>query len=1193
MATPPLDICALPLAGMNLVEAAAGTGKTRTIAALYLRTVLQTEIQVRNILVVTYTHAATRELRERVRDLLLQAVGVFQHGDAGEDALLNHLAAIHPDSELAVKRLRRAIADFDEAAIFTIHGFCQRVLAENAFEGAQPFESELLTDERQFVGEVVDDFWRRNIYPANVLWVDWLQANGVDRPETLLNGLANVTGKPYLHIAPLPEPKPPKILEDELQSCFQKLADDWSAQRDSVEKILLEDDRLNRNRYRVSSVAVWITQMDQLLKRSRPDFMALREFTRFDRFQASVISDRRSVKKGHAPPTHPFFESCDDFAECLENLEAIYQQRYRIFQRELYQYVVIELPLRKAERGALGYDDLLTRLQTALRSPHSGSLVEKLRSDYQVALIDEFQDTDPVQYDIFRKIYHGSDCPVFLVGDPKQAIYSFRGADVFTYLYARQDATKQFSLEQNWRSVPQLVHAVNLLFERRADLPAFLLDEIDFSPAQPAPKQLPELTESGLAAPALTIWPLSREDDDNKPIAKHRAGSLCVAATTTEITRLLALPAKIGEEPLHRSDIAVLVRTHSQARIVETAMREAGIASVRHSQESVYQTHEAVELERVLIAILEPNREARVRAALLTDFWGMDAASLQSFSSLELAWDARLAGFHHYHELWRTHGFMRMFREWTAVEGVYPRLLDFEDGDRRLTNLLQLAELIHGQERHCAGLNNLVTWFSEAMTRPPVRDDPSLLRLESDEDRVQIVTVHGSKGLQYPVVFLPFSWSGGLQVAGSERCIFHDISQGNAATVDFGSVDFEQHLAQACREELAENLRLFYVALTRARCRCYLAWGAVNDAATSALAWLLHRSLDVVQDDFITALQTRFRAITDPEIFDTLERLAERSEGAIQVIEPSFEPNGLTTSDAVSKRPMAAREVDRKIDQTWRLTSFSALSTGYNTELPDYDHAQQRVLYDGERPDVFTFPRGARAGTCLHQVFEELDFSSPDADHRNAVIERVLKTHGYEAKWQDVVAQLVDRVLHVPLDPHGKLRLVDIQQSQRVDEMEFYYPFAAHDPQALKSAIQASSDDAHIKSAIQQIELGSTAGFMHGFIDLVFEAAGRYYLVDYKSNFLGMNQDDYRPGLLKEVMEREQYVLQYLIYTVALHRYLKHRIPDYHYEEHFGGVYYLFLRGMDPALDNQCGVYYDRPGQALIGPLERLLGSVI
>ena len=179
----------------------------------------------------------------------------------------------------------------------------------------------------------------------------------------------------------------------------------------------------------------------------------------------------------------------------------------------------------------------------------------------------------------------------------------------------------------------------------------------------------------------------------------------------------------------------------------------------------------------------------------------------------------------------------------------------------------------------------------------------------------------------------------------------------------------------------------------------------------------------------------------------------------------------------------------------------------------------------------------------------------------------------------------------VPLDPQGKLRLVDIQQSQRVDEMEFYYPFAAHDPQALKSAIQASADNAHIKSAIQQIELGSTAGFMHGFIDLVFEAAGRYYLVDYKSNFLGMNQDDYRPGLLKEVMEREQYVLQYLIYTVALHRYLKHRIPDYHYEEHFGGVYYLFLRGMDPALDNHCGVYYDRPGQALIGPLERLLGS--
>ena len=711
---------------MNLVEAAAGTGKTRTIAALYLRTVVQTEIQVRNILVVTYTHAATRELRERVRELLLQAVGVFQHADTGEDEVLNHLAAIHPDPDLALNRLRRAIADFDEAAIFTIHGFCQRVLAENAFEGGQPFESELLTDERQIVCEVVDDFWRRNIYPAGVLWVDWLKANGVDHPETLLNGLTSITGKPYLRIASLTEPQSSKVLEHELQRCFQKLVDDWSAQRDSVEKILLEDVRLNRNRYRASSVADWIIQMDQLLKCSRPDFLALRQFTRFDRFQASVISEHGSLKKGQVPPTHPFFKSCDDFAACLENLETNYQQRYRVFQRELYQYVVSELPLRKVERGVLGYDDLLTRLQTALRSPHSDSLVEKLRSDYRVALIDEFQDTDPVQYDIFRKIYHGSDCPVFLVGDPKQAIYSFRGADVFAYLSARQDATKQFSLDQNWRSVPQLVHAVNLLFERRADLPAFLLDEIEFSPAQPAPKQLPELTETGLAAPALTIWSLSRKDDDNKPIAKHRASSLCVTATTTEIARLLALPAKIGEEPIHPSDIAVLVRTHVQARIVETAMREAGIASVRHSQESVYQTHEAVELERVLIAILEPNREARVRAALLTDFWGMDAGSLQSFSALESAWDARLADFHHYHQLWRTHGFMPMFREWTALEGVYSRLLGFEDGDRRLTNLLQLAELIHGQERHCAGLTNLVAWFSAARN-----EDLSRCELES------------------------------------------------------------------------------------------------------------------------------------------------------------------------------------------------------------------------------------------------------------------------------------------------------------------------------------------------------------------------------------------------------------------------------------------------------------------------------
>ena len=479
---------------MNLVEAAAGTGKTWAITSIYLRLLLEHHLTVANVLVVTYTRAATRELRGRIRERLRQALDAFESGLVNDDPVLQAQLENCGDHTQAAGDLRRALADFDEAAIFTIHGFCQRVLADSAFESAMPFESELLVDESEVLAEVINDFWRREIYPAGRLWVSWLQNRGVSTPDDLLDMLTNLTGRPYLKIEPLPEPARRTPLEDALQETFENVVGLWGAERATVATILETDPGLNRRSYPPRRVPEWVGQMDLLLAGGTLDFHQWKACKAFTRFQASFLGSDKALRKGATAPRHRFFHACDELAERCKGLERVYESHYATWRRNLFDYVANELPRRKAERHQLSYDDLLVNLQTALLAPGGNVLAERLRCDYAAVLLDEFQDTDPVQYEIFRSIYAGTEQPVFMVGDPKQAIYSFRGADIFAYLGARADAACKYTLDRNHRSVPGLVNAVNALFRRRQNSSAFLFDDIHFNPAV-ASAEVSELSE--------------------------------------------------------------------------------------------------------------------------------------------------------------------------------------------------------------------------------------------------------------------------------------------------------------------------------------------------------------------------------------------------------------------------------------------------------------------------------------------------------------------------------------------------------------------------------------------------------------------------------------------------------------------------------------------------------------------------
>jgi exodeoxyribonuclease V beta subunit len=509
-----------------------------------------------------------------------------------------------------------------------------------------------------------------------------------------------------------------------------------------------------------------------------------------------------------------------------------------------------------------------------------------------------------------------------------------------------------------------------------------------------------------------------------------------------------------------------------------------------------------------------------------------------------------------------------------------------------------LAELLHVASRAHPGLAGLLKWLGERRRAPTNKDEEQQLRLESDENLVRIVTVHKSKGLEYPVVFCPFLWDGRLRVGEkTETLLYHDPDNPDRTILAIGVAEDDPARQHARREEMAENLRLFYVALTRAKLRCYLVWGKIKEAETAPPAWLLHRpTVKESGKDWLQATQERFRKMEGVAIRNELQTVFAAAGETVAIAPLPQESGQRYQSPTVVEPELKARIFGGSLLESWRIGSFTALTAGHAIETPDYDMAAAVPAPETEPAvavparDIFAFPRGARAGTCLHAIFERLDFTQRDRVRLEDLVNRTLAGHGLDAvTWTPVVADMVERVLATQLDDGG-VRLAAVALDRRLIELEFYYPLAHLRADPLRRVLERHGYAAGpFREMIETLEFNPLRGYMKGFIDLVFETGGRFYLVDYKSNWLGAEPGAYRRARLDEAMARESYVLQYLIYIVALHRYLRLRLPDYDYERHFGGVFYLFLRGMSPELGSDYGIFRDRPASTLVDALDELM----
>ena len=1219
----PLDLLNVDLAGTHLIEASAGTGKTYTIASLFLRLLLQGKIPIQEILVVTYTVPATDELKTRIRDKLRQAIDAFSTGDS-KDAFVKSLLDQTEDRARALSILRDALSGFDESAISTIHGFCQRMLKDLAFETGSPFDLELVTDQVEMIMGAADDFYRLHIVQETI-------------PELVAYALARkVTPEFFLQLAKksnlvatvIPNLTRPS-LEPHLgayRRAFTEVQGLWGACRAEVGELLCDTDTLSQTSYKLANIAGFCEEMDRFLASGGISLPVPKEVVKFT--QGTL---RLGTKKNKTVPEHPFFLLCEALVTSATDLTARMDEYLTWLKVAFHGFMLQALPERKAKQGLVHFDDLLLRMHHALASPLGAGLAYAVGRRFRAALIDEFQDTDHLQYEIFTQCF--STGPLFFIGDPKQAIYSFRGADIFTYKKAALSVEKdlQNTLVENWRSEPGLIKAVNAVFEKAKD--PFVYPWIEFRKAREADKPDREVL-AAVDKANLVVWFMGSSGPEPIKVADAR-GQLC-RAVAHEISTLLngvkQRRVRLGSRELRPSDIAVLVRENTQARAMRDTLRLCNIPCVLFSDENVFFSDEAFAVDVLLNALVEPYHEGKVRAALMSSIFGLGAKEISCLMEDEKAWETWITKFSYYHDLWNRSGFTPAFRRLMDEEDVRTRLLAGGRGERALTNVLHLCELLGQAEvREKLGMQGLLKWLSERMDPAMPVEEEYQLRLESDDDAVRIMTVHKSKGLEFAVVFCPFAWAP-VKAGDKGGLLFHD--QDGAAFMDLGSVDYARNSTRAEQEALAENVRLLYVALTRAKNRCYMAWGRVKDAETSALNYLI-KSHDVYgKENLVEALKL---AGADE---DSMRRElgshinAAKAHAMIRDI-PVDAPQPLA-AETLSAEGLTARDFTTVIDRSWGIASYTMFIHGQHQQLDAADRdmlmtgvqdaldyagtpaggqqtdmgegiqvgAQSPGMREGGKgtpatsKDIFSFPRGARAGTLLHEVFEKIDFTQDNAANR-AVVEETLVGHGFDPTWTDAVTGMVCRVLNVDL---GGMHLAQVNRLKRLSELEFMLPLKPLTSTTLEKVINECMPSITVPFPLRgegqregsgslhsyrssRFTFDPVKGFLRGFMDLVFMHDGRYYLLDWKSNHLGGSVEDYGQDALLKSMIRDNYILQYHLYTVALHQYLRHRLKGYSYDEHFGGVFYVYLRGVDPSRGPEYGIFRARPDE---GMLERL-----
>ena len=889
-----------------------------------------------------------------------------------------------------------------------------------------------------------------------------------------------------------------------------------------------------------------------------------------------------------------------------------------------------EIDRRKRRQHLIDFDDLQLRLAAVLTHPATqDAALSRLRARYRIVLVDEFQDTDPVQWQILREPFHGH-ATLVLIGDPKQAIYGFRGADVFAYLEARDVATSVSTLPTSYRADAALLDGLAAVFrgaalgdDRIRVLPVTAVHDgrLVTVEGHPAPVRLRVLSRDGL--------PTVKGGFLSAPLARQKIA----ADLTGEVVSMLAGAATVqprddsADRPLHPGDIAVLVRTNNEAQLVAEHLRTAGVPVVVTGRTSVFNTPAAQEWQLLLDALEQPHRTTRVRRLALSCFVGLTAADLAERGD-DIA-DKLSLSLREWTRTLDDRGVAAMFEAVSLTQRPQERLLGEVGGERLLTDLRHIAQALYeaalqGQ----LGLTTLNAWLRrrrEDAARDAVVERSR--RLDSDAAAVQILTVHTSKGLEFPVVLVPFAWNNWRPDKDPATAVFHDDNGQRARDVGGpGSPDWSAHVSANKREEIDDELRLTYVALTRSQSHLVLWWAPTSNTPAAPLHRLLLNKVPAIVADTFIKVPADAAARAD---FDVV---AAGSNGGLAVESVGGAVVGSWSAPEAPQSALSAALLIRTLDLGWRRTSYSALTaaahdarmgsepeiaqTEDETDLADLPSLDPVAGPDDALRSVpslwDTLAGGARFGTLVHSVLETLDHPTTDDVVREAVAKQVARS-GPAVDVDGLTAAMLT-ALGTPMgDVVDGLSLRDIASADRLPELDFELPLAGGDTPTARRVLLSDlvplwrehcpdGPLAPYADALAVLEPTPLRGYLSGSIDAVFRIAGpKYVIADYKTNWLGRYDEpltawNYRPEALVEGMIEAHYPLQALLYNVALHRYLRWRQPDYDPEVHLGGVLYLFLRGMSGpgvtcADGSAPGVFSWRPSAGLVTAASDLLAG--
>ncbi|PPD29716.1 MAG: exodeoxyribonuclease V subunit beta [Methylomonas sp.] len=1228
------------------------------MAALYVRLILghgwqQQALLPADILVVTFTDAATKELRERIRARLTQAAAYFREKLDVNDAFLLRLRADYPAEQwpACAYRLELAANWMDEAAIYTIHGWSNRMLQQHAFDSGSLFKQEVDTDDQELLNQVVRDYWRQFFYPLSAtacLAVYQLASS----PEQLTKII-----KPLLFET---EAQGLAFTENNLAQAFgdwehwqtQRMALEnqarqrWTDNLTSLHDLLTEASEkgwLNGNQYRKASFSLKLQELAAWASGDSLELDALAKFGQ-QKLQAGLTKTHQDKAAQFATAAFQAIDALVEHGSTEINIADIITRHAIQWMRQGYDN-------EKQRIARMTFDDMLNRLDQALQGKNADQLAATIVKQYPIALIDEFQDTDPVQYRIFARLYpaneeHNPAC--FMIGDPKQAIYSFRGGDIFTYLKAHQATQgRHYTLNTNFRSTQALVQAVNQVFkqaETQQAAGAFCFKNAHDNPlpfhAVDAKGRNEIWLDTLQPAAALTIWQMSSDSPIGMPDYRRQMAD----ATASEIVRLLqsadqkhtGFQNPSGDiRPLQPADIAILVRSSNEAKAMRAALASRNLRSVYLSErESIFASPEAADLLIWLNALAAPRDERKVRAALSTSTLGWSHAQLRQLTWDEPAWEQQLERFISYQQRWQRDGILPTLRQLMSDYALPARLKLALDGERRLTNLLHLAELLQKASSHLEGEPALIRYLAETIASDQNAEE-SVIRLESDANLIKIVTIHKSKGLEYPLVFLPFICSF-REVGGRNNPYYRYHDTDFNLSIDLSKSD--QIKAISDKERLQEDLRLLYVALTRAQFACWLGIAPIkignskqSQLEKSAIGYILGWQAGTASSELTNQLNQLTRPLNTVRLYAL--QGAEPVEGHAAGFD-KLSPNGIPKTNrtglikadcaaiVITNFPEiseslyqpaqlalsldAARVSTARISDNWWIASYSALSTDESTRssIPEPATEAENFSEDkhGDETDlkplpatpvatgIHALPRGADPGVLVHELFEQcaqhgFQIIATQPDTVQTLIAKLFKHPRWDTH-RDTLQDYLQHWLGMPLLQNSPISLARLSTGQYQAEMEFLLGADKVDVQLIDELVCQHTFGGHARPRLQPKQIN---GLLKGFIDLVFMHEGQYFVVDYKFNALGNHDDSYQPDHLRRAMLDKRYDLQAVLYLLALHRLLKSRLGDnYDYDQHIGGFVYLFLRGAKTAT---AGRVSNKPPLILIESLDALFNG--